>query len=187
MQQQVRAHVPALTGLLTAVSLALVFGAALGYIPSAFVPESPEWVLTAIPHINVLLSLGAITTISVGWHWIRNGEVEKHRLAMLASLGLFVGFLTLYLYRLISLGGPEPFPGPETVYQFVYLPLLGVHILLAVVCIPLLYYVLLLALSRPVSELRRTAHARIGRVAASLWLISFTLGVVVYLLLHGVY
>jgi putative membrane protein len=187
MQQQVRAHVPALTGLLTALSLALVFGAALGYIPSALVPESPEWLLVAIPHLNVLFSLGAITTITLGWYWIRQGNVEKHRLAMLVSLGLFVGFLTLYLYRLISLGGPEPFPGPETIYQFVYLPLLGVHILLAVVCIPLLYYVLLLAISHPVNELRRTPHARVGRIAASLWLISFSLGVVVYLLLHGVY
>ncbi|MCH7661435.1 MAG: DUF420 domain-containing protein [Euryarchaeota archaeon] len=187
MQQQVRAHVPALTGLLTAISLALVFGAVLGYIPNTLVPDSPNWVLAAIPHINVLFSLSAIVTISLGWYWIRNEEIEKHRLAMFASLGLFVGFLTLYLYRLISLGGPEPFPGPETIYQFVYLPILGVHILLAVLCIPLLYYVLLLALSHPVRELRRTAHARVGRVAASLWLISFSLGVVVYLLLHGVY
>lgn len=184
---KVRAHVPALTGVLTAVSLALVFGAALGYIPSRLVPGSSDWVLATIPHINVALSLGAITTISLGWYWIRRGEIAKHRLAMLVSLLLFVGFLTLYLYRLISLGGPEPFPGPEPVYQFVYLPLLGVHILLAVICIPLLYYVLLLALSRPVSELRRTSHAQIGRIAASLWLISFGLGVVVYLLLHGVY
>ncbi len=187
MQQQVRAHVPALTGVLTALSLALVFGAALGYIPSDLVPESPDWVLTAIPHVNALISLTAIVTISLGWRWIRRGQVERHRRAMLASTGLFAGFLALYLYRLIRLGGPEPFPGPDAVYQFVYLPLLGIHILLAVVCIPLVYYALLLAFSYPASELGRTRHPTAGRVAASLWLISFTLGIVVYVLLHVVY
>jgi putative membrane protein len=184
MQQQVRGHVPALTGVLTAVSLALVFGAALGYIPATVVPEAPGWVVDAIPHVNAAISASAIVTIALGWHWIRAGRVERHRVAMIASTVLFVGFLVLYLYRLTLLGGPEPFPGPETVYRFVYLPLLGVHILLAVVCIPLLYYVLLLAATRSVRELRRTAHARVGRVAASLWLISFALGIAVYALLH---
>lgn len=187
MQQQVRAHVPALTGVLTAVSLAFVFGAALGYVPSGLVPSAPQWVVTTIPHLNAVISLTAITTISMGWYWIRRGQVGKHRLAMVASTTLFAGFLVLYLYRLILLGGPEPFPGPETVYQFVYLPLLGVHILLAVVCIPLVYYVLLLAFSYPTSELGRTHHPTVGRVAASLWLISFSLGIVVYTLLHVVY
>lgn len=187
MQQQVRAHVPALTGVLTAVSLALVFGAALGYIPSTLVPAAPDWVVTTIPHVNAVISATAIATISLGWYSIRRGRAKRHRRAMLVSTGLFAGFLALYLYRLIRLGGPEPFPGPDTVYQFVYLPLLSIHILLAVVCIPLLYYVLLLAFSYPVSELGRTRHPRIGRIAASLWLISFTLGIGVYVLLHVVY
>ncbi|MDL5361308.1 DUF420 domain-containing protein [Halalkalicoccus sp. NIPERK01] len=187
MQRQVRAHVPELTGALTTVSLALVFGAALGYIPSALVPPAPDWVVTAIPHVNAVVSLTAIATISLGWYWIRRGRVARHRLAMFASTGLFAGFLALYLYRLILLGGPEPFPGPETVYRFVYLPLLGVHILLAVICIPLVYYVLLLAFSYSVGELGRTRHPTVGRIAASLWLISFSLGVAVYTLLHVVY
>lgn len=187
MQQQVRAHVPALTGLLTALSLALVFGAVLGYIPNSLVPAAPDWVIRTIPHLNVAISLAAIATISVGWYWIRHGAVGKHRLAMITATVLFAGFLVFYLYRLILLGGPEPFPGPESVYQFVYLPLLGVHILLAVVCIPLVYYALLLAFSYSVAELPHTRHATVGRIAASLWLISFTLGIVVYTLLHVVY
>lgn len=187
MQRYARHHVPALTGVLTVISLGLVFGAALGYIPASLVPEAPGWFVDAIPHANVAISASAILTIGLGWYWIRAGRTDRHRAAMYASLVLFVAFLVLYLYRLTVLGGPEPFPGPDAVYRFVYLPVLGIHILLAVICIPLLYYVLLLALTRPVPELRRTAHARIGRVAASLWLISFALGIVVYLLLHGAY
>jgi putative membrane protein len=83
--------------------------------------------------------------------------------------------------------GPATFPGPDPVYRTVYLPLLAVHILLAVVCIPLLYYVLLLAATRPVSALVDTAHARVGRVAAALWILSFVLGNVVYAMLYVVY
>jgi putative membrane protein len=40
MQHRVREHVPATTGLLTAVSLALVFGAALGAIPGTALPPA---------------------------------------------------------------------------------------------------------------------------------------------------
>jgi putative membrane protein len=184
MESRVRNHVPVLTGVLSVVSLALVFGAVLGALPT--LPRAPDAVLEAIPHVNAALSLLAVGTISLGWRAIRRGNVVRHRSAMLASLGLFVVFLVLYLYR-VSLLGPTDFGGPAVVERFVYLPVLGIHITLAIVCIPLLYYVLLLALSRPVSELPSTNHRRVGRVAAALWLVSFSLGVVVYALLYVVY
>ncbi|MDS0478524.1 DUF420 domain-containing protein [Natrinema sp. 1APR25-10V2] len=187
MEYVPRERVRLLTGVLSVVSLAVVFAAAGGRIPPSSVPAAPEWVLETIPLVNAIISAVAIGTITVGWRAIRRGNVERHRVAMLSSFGLFVGFLALYLYRLTATGGPEPFPGPETVYQFVYLPLLAIHILLAIVCIPLLYYALLLAFSRPIAELRETSHARIGRFAATLWLISFSLGIVVFVLLHVVY
>lgn len=187
MESVPRERVRLLAGVLSVVSLAVVFAAAGGRIPSSSVPAAPEWVIDTIPLVNALISAVAIGTIAVGWRAIRRGDIERHRVAMLASFGLFVGFLVLYLYRLTVTGGPQPFPGPDAVYQFVYLPLLAIHIFLAIVCIPLLYYVLLLAGSRPVTEIPQTSHARIGRVAATLWLISFSLGIVVFVLLHGVY
>jgi putative membrane protein len=174
----------ALTGALTAVSLALVFGAVLEVIPATVLPRAPDAVLDLIPHLNAALSGAAIATILLGWRAIRRDAVERHRRAMVASLVLFAAFLTLYLYR-ISLVGPTPFEGSAVLDQFVYLPLLTIHVALAIVCVPLLYYVVLLAASRPVSELGRTKHPRVGRVAASLWVVSFALGIVVYLLLYG--
>ncbi len=187
MEYVPRERVRPLTAILSVVSLVVVFAAAGGRVPASTVPAAPQWVLDLIPHLNVAISLTAIGTIAIGWRAIRRGNVDRHRAAMVASFGLFVAFLTFYLYRLVATGGPQPFPGPDTVYQFVYIPILAVHILLAVVCIPLVYYVLLLALSRPIDELRRTSHARIGRIAASLWLISFALGTVVYVLLYVAY
>ena len=186
-RHRLRSHVPALAGLLSAISLALVFSAVLGYVPNALIPEAPAWVVAAIPHVNAAISATAFASIAVGWYRIRAGDIANHRIAMLAATVLFAGFLVLYLYRLILLGGPTAFGGPDPIYRFVYLPLLAVHVLLAVVCIPLLYYVLLLAYTHPVRELAGTRHARVGRGAAALWLVSFALGVIVYALLHQVY
>jgi putative membrane protein len=183
MQRFVERHVPAVTGLLTVVSLALVFAAALRVVPAGTLPRAPEAFLSAIPHVNAVVSVVAFGTIGASWRWIRQGKVERHRKGMLAGVGLFAVFLTLYLYR-VALLGPTPFEGPAVVEQFVYYPILGIHVLLAVVCIPLLYYVLLLGLTRPASELGATKHPRIGRIAASLWLTSFALGVVVYAMLY---
>ncbi|WP_458188505.1 DUF420 domain-containing protein [Haladaptatus sp. NG-WS-4] len=186
MESSVRNNVPALTALLTVVSLALVFGAVLGVVPRRSIPRAPETVIAAIPHVNAVISVVAIAVIGSAWREIRRGNVARHRAGMIAGLLLFVSFLGLYLYR-VALEGATEFPGPEVVYQFVYLPVLAIHMLLAIVCIPLLYYVLLLALSHPVSVLPSTSHPRVGKIAASLWLVSFSLGTVVYALLYVVY
>lgn len=186
MEWRAREHVPALAALLSAVSLALVFAAALRVVPEWILPSAPDAALEAIPHANAAISALAIAVIADGWRSIRRGNVARHRWKMLAGVVLFAAFLVLYLYK-VALTGPTAFPGPAAVEQFVYLPVLGIHVLLAVVCVPLLYYVLLLAATRPASELAATNHPRVGRVAAGLWLLSFALGIVVYLLLYAVY
>lgn len=179
-------HVPALAGLLSLVSLALVFGAALRVIPVDTLPRASDAVLAAIPHVNAVISLGAFVVIAAGWRSIRRGAVRRHRRAMLAGFLLFGTFLALYLYK-VALTGPKPFVGPNWVETYVYYPVLGVHVLLAVVCVPLLFYVLLLALTRPVSEIPLTDHPRLGQITAILWLTSFALGTVVYALLYLAY
>jgi len=178
----VREHTPAVTGLLTVVSLALVFGAVLGYVPESAMPQS-DALVTVVPHANAVLSAAAITTILVGVRAIRQGDVARHRAAMLASTTLFGTFLVLYLYR-VALEGPTVFEGPDAVRQFVYLPTLAIHILLAIVCLPFVYHALLLAATHRVARLRETLHPRVGRIAAALWLVSFVLGICVYLMLY---
>lgn len=182
MQAYAREHVGGIAAALSIVSLALVFGAVLGYLPDALIPRIDPLV-AVIPHINVVISATAIVTILGGVRAIRRRDVDRHRALMLTSAGLFALFLVLYLYR-ISLEGPSEFTGPDAIYRFLYLPMLAIHILLAVVAVPLVYYALLLATTRPVSELPATPHARVGRIAATLWLVSFALGISVWLMLH---
>lgn len=182
MQAYARDRVGGLTAVLTVVSLALVFGAVLGYLPDGALPRIDPLV-GVIPHLNAALSAMAIATILAGVRAIRRRDVARHRLLMLASAGLFALFLVFYLYRL-TLEGTTEFPGPDWISQFVYLPMLAVHILFAMVAIPLVYYVLLLATTRPASALAQTRHARVGRVAATLWLVSFALGICIWFMLH---
>jgi len=176
-------RVPVLTGVLTIVSLALVFGAVLGAIPSTVLPNAPATVLEAIPHVNAAVSALAIATIIAGVRAIKRGSVTRHRRLMVTTTGLFATFLVLYLYR-VTLVGPTEFAGPAFVETYVYLPLLAIHILLAIVAIPAVYYTLLLAASYPTAELSETHHPRAGKLAASLWLVSFSLGIVVYAMLY---
>jgi len=185
MQTWARGHVRGLTVGLSAVSLALVFGAALQVVPTSGL-GLPAWMLGAIPHVNAVVSTAAIGTIVAGVWSARRGMYARHRAMMLLSMGLFVVFLGLYLYK-VAVAGPTEFGGPLAIERWVYLPILGIHILLAVVCIPLLYYVLLLAMTRPITEIFESPHRRVARVAASLWTISFVLGNVVYVLLYVLY
>jgi putative membrane protein len=185
MSVEVRNHVPGVTVLLSVVSLGLVFAAAGGVVPDSALPSAPDAFIDAIPHVNAAISLLAIGVIGYGWRAIRRGNVARHRAAMGSAFLLFGLFLVLYLYR-VALIGPREFPGPATLETFAYLPILAIHILLAVVCVPLLYYVLLLALTRPIEEIPLTDHPRFGRITATLWLVSFSLGVVVYALLYVV-
>jgi putative membrane protein len=182
----VREHVGALTALLATVSLALVFAAALRVGPARALPEAPGWVLAAIPHVNAVVSLAAIATIATGVRAIRRGDVATHRRRMLATVALFGTFLALYLYR-VALLGPTPFAGPSVVETYVYYPLLGVHVGLAILTVPLVYYVLLVAYGHEVAAIPATNHPRVGRVAAALWLVSFALGVAVYAMLYWVF
>ena len=185
MQLVSRQRVPLLTAVLSIVSLGLVFSAVGGVVPEWLLPRS-QTLVDLVPHLNAVISLAAIGTIVAGWRAIKRGEVETHRNLMLVSFGLFGAFLVFYLYR-VSIEGPSTFGGPDAVYQFFYLPMLAIHILLAIVCVPLLFYVLLLAVSRPVEEIYRSRHRSVGQLAAVLWLISFTLGIAVYGLLYVVY
>ncbi|WP_280536805.1 DUF420 domain-containing protein [Halopenitus sp. POP-27] len=186
MALRARDHVPAVAGLLSAVALTIVFAAVTGSIPASFVPDPGSAVLSTFTHLNAVISVAAIVTIAAGWRAIRNGDVRRHRTLMGLSTALFAAFLVCYLWRLILVGTAE-FPGPEVYYRYVYLPFLAVHILLAIVCIPLVCYALVSALTRPIEAIPETAHRRVGRIAAPLWIVSFAMGIGVYLLLHHVF
>lgn len=178
----VRNHTIIVTIGLTILALTMVFAAALQQIPTQMVPEQPE-LLAIIPHLNAILSIGALGTITTGWWAIKQRAVGRHRILMGTSFILFGIFLILYLYRVAMLG-PSPFDGSEFLRIYVYYPILVTHILLAVICVPFVIYALILGLTRDITELPQTNHKQAGRIAASLWIISFLMGLLIYALLY---
>ena len=161
-----------------------MFGAALQRLPVEALPSS-EGLLAAVPHVNAVVSLAAIGTITAGVRTIGRGDVRRHRALMTTSFGLFALFLALYLHRVAVLG-PTEFTGPAVVRTYVYLPVLFVHIGLAVVCVPFCF---LRAPGRGHPPGR--GHIRdappAGRVAASLWLVSFSMGIAIYAMLYHLF
>ena len=186
MMAMVRRHLLVSSLSLSVLAISAVFAAVLGWIPGALMPTAPAVVPAVIPHINAVISTAAIVTIIFGVRAVRRGAIMRHRQLMLTTLGLFIAFLVLYLYKVI-VAGPVTFSGPAEVYQRVYLPILAVHIVLAVICIPFITHAVLLGITHEVRELYQTRHRLVGRIGAMLWLISFALGNVVYLLAYIIY
>jgi putative membrane protein len=181
LQTAVREHVGATVGVLTLLSLAVVFGVTLGYVPAGAIPRFDPLV-ALVPHLNAVISLAAIGVIVAGVRLARSGRYVAHRRTMLLALGLFVLFLGLYLYR-VALEGPTHFDG-SGVLRTLYTVFLAVHVLLAVASLPPVYLAAVIGLSRPIPAVRETIHARVGRLGATLWLISFAMGIGVYLILY---
>jgi putative membrane protein len=171
------------TAVLSAAGYAVVVATFSGALPYPDIRLDTVNLLThAIAGVNTVTFL----TILAGWRWIRRGEVRKHRAAMLSAFGLILVFLVLYMFK-VGGGGTKEFVGPTVVRNYVYLPMLAVHLLLSILAVPVVIHAAVLGVSHTPDELRDTVHARVGRVAAASWAISLFLGVVTYLMLNHVY
>ncbi|WP_332898625.1 DUF420 domain-containing protein [Haladaptatus sp. CMSO5] len=172
-----------LTIVLSVVGYALVIGVFAGTI-DIFPQISNETVILLSDMIAVINS-AALIALLAGWRFIKRGEIRKHRAAMLTSFALILLFLVVYLLK-VGGGFEKAFVGPELV-KIAYLIMLAVHILLSVVSVPVVIYAVVLGLTHTPDELRKTNHAKIGRIAVAAWTLSLGLGIVTYLLLNHIY
>ncbi|AEH37233.1 DUF420 domain-containing protein [Halopiger xanaduensis] len=171
------------TILLTIVGYALVIGTFVLDVP--IYPDLTTAQINLLSHAIAVINSTTTVLLVLGWYWIRRGDVGKHRLAMIGAFALIMLFLVTYLIK-VGGGGEKHFVGPDPVY-YAYLAMLAIHIVLSVVSVPVVLYALILGLTHTPAELRNTAHARVGRIAAASWILSLVLGVVTYVLLNHVY
>ncbi|WP_338045756.1 DUF420 domain-containing protein [Natronorubrum tibetense] len=171
------------TIVLSIVGYALVIGTFVLDLP--IYPDLTLEQINLLTHAIAVINVAATVLLVAGWYWIRAGEVEKHRLAMIGAFALILLFLVVYLLR-VGGGGDKIFDGP-TLVRYAYLIMLAIHILLSIVAVPVVLYALILGLTHTPAELRETSHARVGRIAAASWVLSLVLGVVTYLLLNHIY
>lgn len=176
----IRSNVVAVTVVLTIISYVLVFGTFAGLFPY---PRIGQGAVDLLSKLIAAVNATTVVVLALGWYWIRRGEIRKHRYAMLTGSGLIIAFLLMYLEK-VGGGGIKQLQAPHTV-KTVYFAMLGIHELLSALAVPFVIYTLVVGLTHSVSEIRRTRHAQMGRIAVSTWLISLTLGVLTFVILQS--
>lgn len=172
------------TAILSVVGYVLVLGTFAGLLP--IYPSISIETVNLLSDLIAVVNTVASISLVVGWLSIRRGKVDRHRLAMLASFVLILVFLALYLVKVGGGGGEKHIQTTGLVY-YAYLAMLAIHILLSVVSVPVVLFAIVLGLTHTPAELTQTPHARVGKIAASAWIVSLVLGVVTYVLLNHVY
>jgi len=183
LQTGLRARPRAVAAVLSVVGYALVGGALTGAIP--LFPALSRSTVNLFSHLIAGVNTLALGSLLAGVYFIRNGEVRKHRAAMLTAFSLILLFLVLYLWK--TGGGFEKSILATGAVRTVYLAMLAIHIFLSVVSVPVVLYAAILGLTHAPAELRETNHARVGRIAAVAWSVSLALGILTYVLLNHVY
>lgn len=191
VREQTRANPRAVTAVASVVGYTVVAAAFAGVIPF---PSLTDPQVALFSDLIAVVNTVALASILLGWRWIRRGQVQRHRTAMLVAFGLILLFLLLYIWKL-SGGFTKEFVVPDgtplaayaDVVSLAYLVMLFVHVMLSILAVPVVLYAVVLGLSHTPTELTETSHARVGRIAAASWAVSLALGVLTYLLLNHVY
>lgn len=185
VRERVRERPAAVTAVVSVLGYALVIGTFLLDIP--IYPDLTRGTVVLLGDVIAAINSVALVALVAGWRWIRNGDVKKHRAAMLTAFTLILGFLAVYLLK-VGGGGEKYIELAHSNPVYVaYITMLAIHIVLSVVAVPVVLYALVLGLTRSPAELRRTRHKQVGRVAAGSWTLSLALGIITYLLLNHVY
>ena len=179
----VKRHPLGVVAVLSVIGYVLVIGTL--YVGLPIYPTIGLETVNLLSHAIALVNTVAICCLVAGWYQIRQGNVERHRRLMIASFTLIMLFLVLYLLKTGG-GGRKEFVGPQLPY-YLYLAMLGIHIVLSALSVPLVLYNITVGLSHSIEEIRQTAHRRVGRVTVAVWTVSLTLGVLAYVLLNHVY
>lgn len=129
-----------------------------------------------LPQFNTLNNLAALILVLLALKAVREKQVQRHKLLMLAAMGASASFLTGYLaYHF--LGTPRKYEGA---WPSIYYPMLVSHVVLAVFVPPGVIYVVRKALQ---GDLAR--HRAVARYVAAVWCYVSLTGVLVYLFVHG--
>jgi putative membrane protein len=187
VRKRARARPRAVTAVLSVLGYLLVGAGFAGALPFPELTKAQvDLFATAIAVVNTV----ALAALLAGWRFIRQGDVRRHRAAMLTSFGLILVFLVLYLWK-VSGGYTKEFfvPAGAPLAAFAgaietgYLVMLAIHILLSAVSVPVVLHAVVLGLTHTPAELRNSLHPKVGRIAVAAWSVSLALGVVTYLLL----
>ena len=154
------------------ISLAVAF-LILGPRPEGFEGSMD---VSMLPLVNA--SLNGITTILllIGYIFILNKMIDKHKIVMLSAFGTSSLFLVSYIIYHWFKSGPKLYVGD---YQTVYYFILLTHIILAAIIIPLALFTLYRGLNTQIEK-----HKKIAKITFPIWLYVSVTGVIIYYMLY---
>jgi putative membrane protein len=134
--------------------------------------------LAFLPALEALLNALCAVFLLIGYRYIMRREIIKHRNSMFGAFIVSSLFLVLYIVNK-ALHGEMLFPKAYPTARFIYLwILLTPHILMAVVCLPMILITFFFSLTG-----RFPAHKKLARWTYPIWLYVSISGVVVYAML----
>jgi putative membrane protein len=133
-----------------------------------------------LPHVNAVLNSLTTLCLLAGLFFIRNKQIEWHRMAMMSAFTLSSLFLVSYvIYH--TFVPSTPFGGEGWIRTFYFFVLIS-HILLAVVVVPLVLVALYYAFTKQFEK-----HKKVVKYTYPVWLYVAITGVAVYVLISPYY
>jgi putative membrane protein len=165
---------PAVGAIVVVSGLAVSFLLWLLYLHHASADFAGRWMF--LPALNAILNGLCAIALCVGFYFIKNRNREAHRMSMLLAFAFSSLFLISYIVN-HALHGDTIFPGHGPV-RTLYLSILGSHILLSIVALPMVLTTFFFSLTG-----RFAMHRRIARFTFPIWLYVSLTGVVVFVFL----
>lgn len=136
------------------------------------------------------IATGLVVLIA-GYLQGRRKNLRSHKKLMMAAVFLAFAFLVQYIIR-VSMGEGTKFEGNETIKNFVYLPILTVHIIFAIVTIAAVIVHVRRASRNLIKNSKvpqfpreyREQHKTFGKKVFRIWIVSYIGGIIVFFLLY---
>jgi putative membrane protein len=133
--------------------------------------------LAFLPALNAVLNGLSAVALLIGFSFIRARRIAAHRASMLTAFAFSTLFLVSYILH-HALHGDVRYPAGAA-FRSAYLWLLGTHIILAIVALPLILITFFFSLSG-----RIPMHRKIARWTFPIWLYVSVTGVITYVMLR---
>ncbi len=130
-----------------------------------------------LPTLNAIINSTVSVLLILGFVFIKRKQIKLHRFVMLAAFILSALFLVSYI--VYHYGAESVLYGGEGISKVIYLIVLGTHIFLSVIVLPLAFLAIYRGLTLQIEK-----HKKITRLALPIWLYVSVTGVVVYLMAH---
>ncbi|MCK5166207.1 MAG: DUF420 domain-containing protein [Rhodospirillaceae bacterium] len=137
--------------------------------------------LSTIPHINAVINAATVIVLIAARIFAKSGNEGAHKKAMMTALSLSALFLVFYLTyhfnsQLAKFGG-------EGIIRPIYFTLLIIHVLGAVIMVPLVPLATWRGIKAYAGDAtQRAKHKKLVRIAWPLWFFVALSGTIVYIM-----